>query len=584
MPWQARITPDRAVLGGLLLTAAVYCRDLQYDFILDDVPFILMNETITSWKNWTTLFVPPVVHAHGMDVVAVHYRPFSMLWFMVNYQLFGMVLPWWHLASLLLHLLATFLVYKVGVKVLREPWTAALAALFFAFHPLHAESVCYLFASTDLLVAVFILLAFLAYSRFRERSASRWYLVASVVAAASAMLSKETGTILPLALVAYEVMREHQPGPQGWGRRLVWTLPFFGLVMAYATVRTLGNLGPGPGADRLSVLWDAPLVLLVYLRNLLWEVHLSFFYPVEWISQWTFGKGLAAVLVPVAWVFLWQRYKERSGMRLQLLWMAILFIIPLACLFAFRKEDWVHDRHMYVVSIPFCLMAAVVLTDLKLPRKPSIVAGSLLAATLLVSTAVQVPRFKDELSVYESALKIAPRNILLRRFYVTALLNQVQHLREPSTLRDKALSELHVNIELGPELELDYINYATALDRAGFDEKAITQYKRALQLDPLDGGPTHLRATILFRLAPLELKQSNLQEAESCLREALAIDPKAIGYHAMLARVLNLRGRRQEAVEQMQLEANIKELFTREHSASAGALYPAPASDGNRPQ
>jgi hypothetical protein len=128
----------------------------------------------------------------------------------------------------------------------------------------------------------------------------------------------------------------------------------------------------------------------------------EFFYPVEWSSQWTFGKGLAAVLVLVVWVFLWERYKERSGMRLQLLWTAILFVIPLACVFAFRKEDWVHDRHMYVVSIPFCLIAAVVLTDLKVPRKASIVAGSLLAATLLATTAVQVPRFKDELSVMKA--------------------------------------------------------------------------------------------------------------------------------------------------------------------------------------
>jgi hypothetical protein len=39
------ITPDRTVLAGMLVTVAVYCRDLQYDFILDDVPLILLNET-----------------------------------------------------------------------------------------------------------------------------------------------------------------------------------------------------------------------------------------------------------------------------------------------------------------------------------------------------------------------------------------------------------------------------------------------------------------------------------------------------------------------------------------------------------
>jgi len=488
---------------------------------------------------------------------------------MVNYQLFGMVLPWWHLTSLLLHLLVTFLVYKVGVKVLKEPWTAALATLLFAFHPIHVESVSYVSASTDLLVAVFLLVAFLVYSRFREHGASLWYLAASVLAAGLAMLSKETAAVFPLVLVAYEILREYSPGPQRWGKRLVWTLPFFGVVAAYAAVRTLlfgRNLGPGPGTDRLSALWDAPLVLLTYLRNLLWPMRLSFFYPDEWGAQWTFGKGFAAALVLIAGVFLWKRYKQRPGMRLQLLWTAILFVIPVASVAALRKQDWVHDRHMYMVSIPFCLMTAVVLTDLKLSRKASIIAGSVLAAALAVITAVQVPRFKDELSVYESALKVAPRNVLLRRRYVETLWNRVPQVREPSTLRDEALRQFRVNIELWPELELGYERYGAALAQTGRDEEAATQYRIALRLDT--GGPTHLRASILYRLAELDLKLSKLEEAEVCLREALAIDPKAMSYHALLAQVLKQRGQGQEADEELKLEAGIKDQFIRHHSAA----------------
>src|ERR1700686_4702972 len=475
MPSQVRITPDRAVLAGMLVTAAVYCRDLQYDFILDDLPLILMNETITSWRNLTTLLLSQITPAQGTDIVAVHYRPIYMLWFMANYQSFGMVLPWWHLTSLLLHLVVIFLVYKMGVQVLREPWTAALAALLFAFHPIHVESVSYISASADLLVAAFMLLAFLAYSRFREQPASRWYFLASLLAAALAMLSKETAAMLPLVLVAYEALREFPPGPQQWGRRLVWTLPFFAIVAAYATARTLlfgGNLGPGPGADRLSALWDAPLVLLVYLRNLLWPVRLSFFYPVEWSSQWTFGKGLAAALVLVAAIFLWKGYEQRPGMRFQLFCWGILFFIPFACVFLLRKEDWLHDRHMYLTSIPFCLVTAAVLTDRKLPRTASIVAGSLLAAMLLVVTGVEVPSFKDDLSVYENALKTAPRNILLRRYYVAALWNSVPQVREPSDRREQALREFRVNTEFLPESPLDHENYATALAQAGHDEQA----------------------------------------------------------------------------------------------------------------
>ena len=550
----------------MLVTAGVYCRDLQYDFILDDVPLILMNETLTSWKNWTTLFVSQIVPT-GMDVVAVHYRPLYMLWLMANQQLFGMVLPWWHLTSLLLHLLAIFLVYKVGVKVLQEPWTAALAALLFAFHPIHVESVSYVSASSDLLATVFMLLAFLAYSRFREQSAHPFYLAASMLMAALAMLSKETAAIFPLALVAYEILREGPPGPQRWGKRLVWTLPFFGVVAAYAAVRTLlfgRNLGPGPGMDRMVALWDAPLVLLVYVRNLLWPVRLSFFYPDEWGTQWTFGKGLAAVLILVAGAFVWRRYRGSPGVRLQLVWTAILFVIPVASVSALRKQDWVHDRHMYLVSVPFCLLAAAILTDLRLSRKVSIVASSLLAVSFLVITAVQVPKFKDELSVYGSALKVAPHNVLLRRRYVAALWNSVPNVGEPSERREEALREFVVNTELWPELELGYENYGAALAQVGRDEEAATQYRKALQLDT--GGPSHLRASILYRLAILDVKLSKLEEAERCLGEAVAIDPKAVGYHALLAQVLNQEGRGQQADEQTKLEAVVKEEFIHQHA------------------
>ena len=38
-----RIGPERAVLYGAVLAALAYCQDVRYDFILDDVPLILMN-------------------------------------------------------------------------------------------------------------------------------------------------------------------------------------------------------------------------------------------------------------------------------------------------------------------------------------------------------------------------------------------------------------------------------------------------------------------------------------------------------------------------------------------------------------
>jgi hypothetical protein len=275
MPSPLRITPDRAVLVGALLAALAYIQDVRYDFILDDVPLILLNESIASWRNWKTAFVTHIFADKSPGVpkaiAAVHYRPVYRLWQMLNEQLFGSVLPWWHITSLLLHVAVIFLVYQLGIRLLKQRWTAALAALLFAFHPIHVESVAYVTASTDLLVTFFALISLLCYSEFRSETTSPIYFVASVFAAAMAMMSKETAVMFPFLLVAYEALRE---APSGWkqrGKGFLWTLPFFAVVGAYAVVRTLLfglNTGPGPGGSRLTAFLDTPLVLVVYLPSL----------------------------------------------------------------------------------------------------------------------------------------------------------------------------------------------------------------------------------------------------------------------------------------------------------------------------
>jgi hypothetical protein len=243
-----------------------------------------------------------------------------------------------------------------------------------------------------------LLISYLSYSRFREEGASAGYLAIAIFTAALAMLSKETGAMFPWLLIAYEALRETPPGTaRGW-KQFVWTLPFFAVVGIYAVVRTAlfgRNLGPGPGGSRLTAFADAPLVLIAYLRNLLWSFRLSFFYPVEWGASWTYLKGIGVVLVAVIVTWLWIRYRDRPGVRLQLLWTMILFVPPLVAVSTFVKEDWVHDRHMYSVSVPFCLIVAALLTDPKLPRRASIVVSMVILLLLSLETAVQVPRFSD---------------------------------------------------------------------------------------------------------------------------------------------------------------------------------------------
>jgi tetratricopeptide (TPR) repeat protein len=546
-----RITPDRAVLIGLFLTAAVYCQDLRYDFIQDDVPLILLNSTISSWHNWKTLFLTDIFYfkESGIPHQALHYRPVFTLWLMLNRQVFGLILPWWHLTSLLLHVIVSALVYELGVELLKDRWTAAVAALLFAFHPVHAESVAYVSVSTDLLATLFVLIALLSYMRFRNQG-SVGYLIGSVLAAALAMLSKETAAMFPWMIVAYELFREKQSTPGVWWKRFVWALPFFAVVITYSLIRTFlfgHNLWLRSGNMNPAAVLSVPLLTVLYLRNLLAPFQLSFYYPVEWISHWNLWNESGLILLTIAVVLLWNNVRNRQSVRLQLSWLAILLIPAIIAIFTFVNGDSVHDRHLYMASVPFCLIVANLLTGPKLSPKLAFTASSIILGVLLVLTAWHVPTFSDEITLSRRAVEIAPRNVIARGNYASALWNYGRH--------DDAFQQLRIMIEIAPQWPFGYEAYAAALTEVGRDEEAADQYRKALDRTQ---GPSMFRGWVLYHLGMIEVRRCQAVQAVEHLSAAVQINPQNPIYHGGLGQALREEGRMDEASEELRLEAELR--------------------------
>ncbi len=122
-----------------LVTFVVYSGSLSFEFVWDDWPQIVNSPIIRTWSN--------LPRAFGSDLwyhVArhqVYYRPLFVAWSMLNYTLFGLR-PWgWHLGAVLLHVGAVAAVFWLARRLGLEYWTAALAALIFALHPVHIEPV-----------------------------------------------------------------------------------------------------------------------------------------------------------------------------------------------------------------------------------------------------------------------------------------------------------------------------------------------------------------------------------------------------------------------------------------------------------
>src|ERR1700685_473881 len=144
-----------------LVTFVVYSGSLSFDFVWDDLPQIVNSPIIRNWSN--------LQRAFGSDLwyhVArhqVYYRPLFVAWSMFNYTLFGLR-PWgWHLGAVVLHVGAVLSVFWLARKLELAYWSAALAALIFAFHPIHIEPVTWVSAASDTMVTMLATLAFTAY-------------------------------------------------------------------------------------------------------------------------------------------------------------------------------------------------------------------------------------------------------------------------------------------------------------------------------------------------------------------------------------------------------------------------------------
>src|SRR2546425_523337 len=170
-----------------------------------------------------------------------HYIPLTWLTFGLDYVQWGMNPTGYHLTSLLLYAANAAVLYLVSLRLLARATTlaglplrlgAVAATLFFALHPLRAESVAWVTERRDVLSGLFFLLTILAYLRMRDASGPRryWLLAASAGAYVLALASKGSVMVLPAMLLLLDIY----PLRQLSRRTLVEKIPFVVLGIAGA--------------------------------------------------------------------------------------------------------------------------------------------------------------------------------------------------------------------------------------------------------------------------------------------------------------------------------------------------------------
>src|ERR1700722_9520221 len=192
----ARTSPDTiAVLGLLLLAWVPYLNTLSNAFVYDDIPQLVDNPYVHSFRYLGKIFGSTVWSFQGAQGVTNYYRPLMSFAYVICYHFFGPIAFGFHLVNLVFHAGVVLLLFALTERLFGDRLLALSAAGLFALHPVHTESVAWIAGLPDLELSFFFLLTFLCYLNL-ERAGSEhrasWKLYMPVLASyAMALLSKE---------------------------------------------------------------------------------------------------------------------------------------------------------------------------------------------------------------------------------------------------------------------------------------------------------------------------------------------------------------------------------------------------------
>ncbi len=484
-----------ARVGWPVLVAAVafgaYANALPNGFVYDDVPQVLQNPWIRDARSIPAIFTSGAWDYAGTS--SNYYRPVMHLAYLAAHAIFGLWAPGFHLVNVLLHVVASVLVYLLAARILRPdgagpvPGDRALAAaagLLFAVHPIHTEAVAWVSAVPDLALTVFSLGSLLLYAALpsgRVPSLDPRYL-ASVGLFVLASLSKETALLLPAILATWDwAIRRERPASAA---RVKGYLPYLAVVAAYVLLRVAALRGVAP-VSRHQDLTGAEVALNVlpllarYAGMLLLPVGLTAFHGFRPVTSLLDPAALAATFAGLAVLAGGILLAVRGGRRAA--FACALMVVPLLPVLYVRAlgENPFAERYLYLPSAGFVLLLAIGATAVRdaWPRSgPALALG---AAALLLACAVGTvrrnPVWATDLSLWQDAAAKSP-DAPIPHYNLATYLQAEERL-------DEAAAEYRRAIALQPS-PVAYASLGEVYRRLGRLDDAVHVLELALGSDP----------------------------------------------------------------------------------------------------
>lgn len=401
------------------------------------------------------------------------YRPFAVANLWLEHKLFGPN-PVLFALTQILWMLGVCLGVVMLAGMLGLPQVVAwLAGLLFAVHPVHTAIVASIAGRADLLMALFFLLA-LRLHRSEHPLAGPL----NITVVFLGLCSKELFVIFPAAVLLMDLFHPNQTEPQTlldrvkgmpWLKHFQYaTITGLFLWMRHHMIGIMTKFPHGAHDNPLvDASWgikllNAPMLFWRYVELLVLPLRLSpdrTFNAVPVLSSpndWRFWAG--ALLLVALGRFFW---KSNSKVRL-LIALCLLAYLPISNTLV-NGPIIMADRWLFLVTIPFCIGAAMAMHWLYQSfSNRHIVLFSIAGALLLFWSGVTMHythQWRSSLSLFAYASHSTPNSVKARFIYATELLRA----GKPKL----AKQQFRAAIQIKPTFSEAYLGVASAYEMMG---------------------------------------------------------------------------------------------------------------------
>lgn len=499
-----------AIVALVAIVAASTWTGLANGWVQDDLPIIFTNEAVHSlarpWSFFLTAYWPDPFPREL-------YRPLTVLLLAMEWAIGDGRPVVFRIASILIYLGTTFMVWRLGRRLL-PAWPAFVAAALFAAHPVHVEAVAVAVNQAELLVALLLSGCVVAWIDRRRAGLSvsgHWGLGLGAVYFV-ATLVKEHALVLPALIVAAEFTVLATPGVArldraAWRRVGIIAAFVVALVIAIRDQVLSGNtrgtftaealVDQGIGGRLLTMLGVVP----EWVRLLIWPAHLQADYsPQEIVPATAFGQPqlLGVLLLAVAIALFVSCRRRLPVVAFGVAWVAIALgpvhnvLVPTGIVMA--------ERTLFLASMGF-VIGGVALLDAgrqavadKWRGAVGLAATIGVAALLVMGITRSASRYRvwhDLATLWRQTLIDAPRSYRAHHAYAQVLF----------TAGAKGLAEQHYRraMELYPVAWPVYLDLADKYRLAAECWPAIDLYQMVLRLNPYHAaGRGSLVACLLY--------------------------------------------------------------------------------------